>query len=289
MLDVAHSPQGLRAQVAEQRSDRGQTHGDTEPHRAELRAEVITDLVPHAVGSQIQALDPWVIGEEERQMEEGESHRGPHEAHRRHRDQHVRLTKFLYLQLLCLAGGDRLPRQLHGVQRRQNEDECPEDQGGLRRDGAEKSGRDRRQEPHHTGRDAESGVRLDEVLVAAQQRRQHGRLRHAVGLVQHHGQERQGKQQQRIQLRHHQQHHDGAQSGDQDDQQASSAGHAVDHRTDESSEHQEWRETDGQEQQNPTSGLTRGDGQEERVGQSDRHGRLAGGHERVNANQAGER
>ena len=135
--------------------------------------------------------------------------------------------------------------------------------------------------PTDTGDHAQLRVRLDQLDLRADHRRDQRRLRHGVRLLEHHRREGQGEQQDVVQVRGHQQGDHDAHDRDQLDDQPTAAGHPVDRRADQRGDDRERGDADREEEQHLGRAPLPADVEEQRPGERDGHHRVAGGHQRM--------
>jgi hypothetical protein len=130
-------------------------------------------------------------------------------------------------------------------------------------------------------------VGLDELGLGPHRRRHDRRLRHRVGLLQHERGEHEREQHQRVEVQRHQQgehharhrHHWITNFGHR---------HPVDQRPDQRRDHEERREAEHEEQQDPRPGGVEVDVEEQRVGERDHHRGVAAHHQGVGDREAAE-
>jgi hypothetical protein len=147
------------------------------------------------------------------------------------------------------------------------------------------AGRQDRQRSDEARDQPELRVRLDELLLGADDARHEGALRDRVRLLHHERAEREREQQERVERERHQQRQHHPDEHDDLDHEPAAAPHPVDGRPDERRHEQERDEADAEEQQHSPRGGVRIDAEQHRVGERDRHRRVAGGHRGVGACQ----
>ncbi len=230
-----------------------------------------------------------LAAEQEGQLEGEEADGGADHGHPGRGQNHSRRPQLLALFGTGRGGGHDHPPQPGGEAQRQQVEEEGEAQGDADVDELEQHGGEHDHDTGDAGQQPELRVGLHQLRVVGDDGGYQRALGDGVGLGQHEEHERQREQPQAVEIHDEEHGDDGAAEAGEDHHQPPPTPHAVERGTEDRGHYGERRHGQQQIERHLPPGGLGADVEEERAGERDGNGGVAGGRRGVGPGQPGER